>query len=410
MMRTNRPSSVAILSTTTRANQIALGGASHTLTVAGIANGNAVQSGALRMVTTDAAGNIGTADIPTAGAAFDPTSINNALGALDGRVTALEAMGGGAPFDPTSLNNAVAGLQAGQTTQDNAIAGLQGEQATQANAIAGLQAGQAAQGVAIGALQGVDSAFDARITTLEGMGGGGGGMPFDPTPINNRLDGHDADIAALQGSDTVQNGRLDGHDSAIASLTTQQGATAATVATHTTQIAGLQAGQAVQDARLDAAEAVDTAQTAQIGALQTAQIGALQTVQAATGATVAQHTTQLAQHSTAIGNLQTGMTALQSQMGALQASQTQLFDLVNHDRREARRGIAAAVAMSDAPVPSTPGKTSYVFNLATFRGEAAVGLSLSHRLNVDTPVAITFGFSQAGGKNTAVRVGVAGEF
>ena len=49
-------------------------------------------------------------------------------------------------------------------------------------------------------------------------------------------------------------------------------------------------------------------------------------------------------------------------------------------------------------------------NLATFRGEAAVGLSLSHRLNLDTPLAVTFGFSQAGGKNTAVRVGVAGEF
>jgi autotransporter adhesin len=157
----------------------------------------------------------------------------------------------------------------------------------------------------------------------------------------------------------------------------------------------LQAGQVVQDNRLGAVEAVNSTQSTQIGALQT--------VQAATTATVAQHTTQLAQHSSAIGNLA-------NQVGALQAANTQLFDLVNHDRREARRGIAAAIAMSDAPVPSAPGKTSYVFNLATFRGEGAVGLSLAHRLNLDTPVAITFGFSQSGGKNTAVRVGVAGEF
>ena len=160
----------------------------------------------------------------------------------------------------------------------------------------------------------------------------------------------------------------------------------------------------MQDSRIAATEAVNATQGTQIATLQTQQTVATHTTQ------IAQNSMQIAQQSIAIGNLQSGMSVLQSQVGALQAGQAQLFDLVTQDRRESRRGVAAAVAMSDAPVPSEPGKTSYVFNLATFRGQQAIGVSLAHRLNSDTPVAITFGFSQARGRNTAIRVGVAGEF
>ena len=79
-------------------------------------------------------------------------------------------------------------------------------------------------------------------------------------------------------------------------------------------------------------------------------------------------------------------------------------------RREARQGVAAAVAIGNAPMPSAPGRTSYVFNLATFRGEQAVGGSIMHRLPTSTPFAITAGFSYARNRNNAARVGVAGEF
>ncbi len=87
-----------------------------------------------------------------------------------------------------------------------------------------------------------------------------------------------------------------------------------------------------------------------------------------------------------------------------------LFDLREEDRRDMRQGIAAATAMGHAPFPSEPGRTSYVLNGATFRGEQAVGGSLMHRLKSDVPIAIGVGFSFAGNKNNAFRAGVAGEF
>jgi trimeric autotransporter adhesin len=89
---------------------------------------------------------------------------------------------------------------------------------------------------------------------------------------------------------------------------------------------------------------------------------------------------------------------------------TQLDYQMRVDRREMRRGIATAVAIGIAPIPSEPGRTSYVLNGSTYRGEQAVGGGLAHRLNFDDPVAVTAGFSYGGGSNTAIKVGVAGEF
>jgi autotransporter adhesin len=83
---------------------------------------------------------------------------------------------------------------------------------------------------------------------------------------------------------------------------------------------------------------------------------------------------------------------------------------IRRDRDDARRGIATAVAIGTAPIPSEPGRTSYVLNGATYRGEQAIGGGVAHRLNLDDPVAVTAGFSYGGGHHTAVKVGVAGEF
>jgi hypothetical protein len=66
--------------------------------------------------------------------------------------------------------------------------------------------------------------------------------------------------------------------------------------------------------------------------------------------------------------------------------------------------------MGHAAMPSEAGRTSYVVNGSTFRGEFAVGGSIMHRIGGDTPLAIGAGFSFAGNKNNAFRVGVAGEF
>jgi trimeric autotransporter adhesin len=66
--------------------------------------------------------------------------------------------------------------------------------------------------------------------------------------------------------------------------------------------------------------------------------------------------------------------------------------------------------MSAAPFPSAPGKTSYSMSSGIFRGEVGFSASFAHRLNSDNPMALFGGISHAGGKNTAARVGVAGEF
>jgi autotransporter adhesin len=104
------------------------------------------------------------------------------------------------------------------------------------------------------------------------------------------------------------------------------------------------------------------------------------------------------------------LSALLASQTGLQGRVDDLFDLRRLDRRDTRQGIAAAVAMGHAPMPSEPGRTSYVLNGSTFRGEYAIGGSIMHRLSGDTPFAIGAGFSFAGNKNNAVRVGVAGEF
>jgi len=75
-----------------------------------------------------------------------------------------------------------------------------------------------------------------------------------------------------------------------------------------------------------------------------------------------------------------------------------------------RRGIAATVAMTPVQIPSAPGKFTYALNGAAYRGQYATGGSMMYRLNTKSPMAVGVGFSQAGSKESAVRVGIAGEF
>jgi trimeric autotransporter adhesin len=124
------------------------------------------------------------------------------------------------------------------------------------------------------------------------------------------------------------------------------------------------------------------AQSSAALAAQSSMISELQTQQALIDDTVATHTTQIGQ----------------------------LFNLADLNRREARRGIAAAAAIASAPFPSAPGKTSYTANSAIYRGEVAFSASMSHRLDTGSPFALTAAVSHSGGKDTVARVGVAGEF
>lgn len=82
----------------------------------------------------------------------------------------------------------------------------------------------------------------------------------------------------------------------------------------------------------------------------------------------------------------------------------------SESRREARQGIAAAMTMVAAPMPSAAGRTSWSVNSATFQGEWAGGVAIAHRLDISMPVALTAGVSTNSGRAMGVRLGVSGEF
>ncbi len=77
---------------------------------------------------------------------------------------------------------------------------------------------------------------------------------------------------------------------------------------------------------------------------------------------------------------------------------------------EARRGIAAALALNNAVTPSAPGRTTLAVGAGFFHGENGVGVSFAHRLNTMMPIIIQGGFANGGGDENAGRVGVAVEF
>ena len=68
------------------------------------------------------------------------------------------------------------------------------------------------------------------------------------------------------------------------------------------------------------------------------------------------------------------------------------------------------VAMTPVQIPSEPGRFTYAVNGSAYRGAYAAGGSMMYRLPTSKPMAVGFGFSRAGSKNSAVRFGVAGEF
>ncbi|MGN6597595.1 hypothetical protein, partial [Sphingopyxis terrae] len=78
----------------------------------------------------------------------------------------------------------------------------------------------------------------------------------------------------------------------------------------------------------------------------------------------------------------TALPVLQSLAATHRAQISDLYVIID---REPQRGTAAAVALVPAPMPSEPSKTSCIFNLATFRGEQAVGASIAHRSGTDNP-------------------------
>jgi hypothetical protein len=184
--------------------------------------------------------------------------------------------------------------------------------------------------------------------------------------------------AGVVDTDAVKVAQL---NAATSGVTTRVETLEAVAVFHDLEITAVQEVNAAQDTRLTAVEGVNATQASQITAIQ-----ALDTAQS-------------------------------GQISALQAAQDlvsdrvdSLFDLRSMDRRDMKQGIAAAMSMAPAPMPSEPGKVAYAVTGAAFRGEYAVGGSMTYRLPTRSPTALNVGFSYAGNKNNGVRVGIAGEF
>ena len=124
----------------------------------------------------------------------------------------------------------------------------------------------------------------------------------------------------------------------------------------------------------------------------------------------AQSSAAISQMGAQMSALQQGQAVIDDQIAALQQGQSTLFDLRNLDRKEWRRGIAAATAMSNAPFPPEPGQTGYAANTAVYHGQVAFSASITHRFKGAKTSVITAGVSHAGGKETALKAGVAGVF
>ena len=96
--------------------------------------------------------------------------------------------------------------------------------------------------------------------------------------------------------------------------------------------------------------------------------------------------------------------------GALQTQLNSLTDYATESRREARQGVAAAIAMGSAPMPSAPGKITYAVNTGFFKSETAGGVSFAYRFDTARPMAFNFGYAYGGGSSHGLRAGIAGEF
>lgn len=111
-----------------------------------------------------------------------------------------------------------------------------------------------------------------------------------------------------------------------------------------------------------------------------------------------------------LGSVPVNIAALDRRVDGLGQRVDGLAAYGRESRREARQGIAAAMAMTGAAMPSRPGRTSWSGNTATFKGEWAAGFAVAHRLDIGIPVALNAGISLSGNSFGGARFGLSGEF
>lgn len=78
-------------------------------------------------------------------------------------------------------------------------------------------------------------------------------------------------------------------------------------------------------------------------------------------------------------------------------------------KSQAFGGIAAAVAMGSASMPSAPGRTTLAVHASQFENYTGAGISVAHRLDADIPLSIDAGYAHSANEDIG-RVGMEVEF
>ena len=100
------------------------------------------------------------------------------------------------------------------------------------------------------------------------------------------------------------------------------------------------------------------------------------------------------------------LTAVQSQISAVAFG---LQQQINQNQKEARQGIAMAMAANGITTPIRPGGTTVGVSGGFFESQGAVGVSVAHRLYA-LPGAVVFGSYANSGSQSGGRVGASYEF
>jgi autotransporter adhesin len=112
----------------------------------------------------------------------------------------------------------------------------------------------------------------------------------------------------------------------------------------------------------------------------------------------------------ALAGLQNQVNGVQAQVNGVQTQIFGLEALARRSREESRQGVAAAVAMGSASMPSAPGRTTWAGNTSLFNGAVGVGGSVAHRLDTTIPLSVTAGYAYGGNRGHVARAGLEGEF
>ena len=143
-------------------------------------------------------------------------------------------------------------------------------------------------------------------------------------------------------------------------------------------------------------------------------LGAPGVLQASTGSQVGPTNFVTSDANGTLGTSQFGpgsIAALNASVSNLYMGQAALQQQIYGNRREARQGIAIAyVGGANAPMPSAPGKVTYILNAGAYKNEGAIAGALSYRLPTSFPLALTAGVSVGFNNSAAAKGGLQGEF